>query len=162
MIESNNDLVEGLWARLRNVLIAFDRVDRLESASDFVGWVESFQSDDAEIEASTRDWVLCATQVASDPMNYRILRVLSDCDGASVAELMRLTNATRIDVTARLNELAQVGFVMQSVESDSVQGTRASKGMVDMIESLRAQIADRLRAGLTKDNPPPKFHRPQL
>ncbi len=157
MTESKNDLVEGLWARLRNTLIALDRMDRLESAGDFVGWVEAFQRDDAQIEATTRDWLLRALRLASDPLNYRILRALQDSDGLSVADLMRVTNETRIDLTERIKDLAQVGFVAQALESDVVQTTHAAVGIVAWIEALREQMTERVRAGLTKDNPPPKF-----
>lgn len=160
MSSPERDLVEGLWARLRNALIALDRVDRLESASEFVGWVEAFQRDDAQIDATTRDWLLRALRLASDPLNYWILSALHESDGLSIAELMRVTNATRVDVVERIRGLAQAGFVAPALESDTVQGTRAAAGFVAWVESLRQQMAERVRAGLTKDNPPPKIHRP--
>ncbi|MGE5263417.1 MAG: hypothetical protein ACM3S0_08560 [Acidobacteriota bacterium] len=153
-------LVEGLWARLRNVLIAIDRLDRLETATDFAGWVEGFQQDEAQIQATARDWVLRAVRLGSDPLNYRILQVLQDPAGVSIAQLMQATNLTRVDLTERIKDLAQVGFVAQALDMDSVQGTRAAEGMIAWIESLQARIAERARAGLTKDNPPPKAHRP--
>ncbi len=160
MAESANELVEGLWARLRNALIALDRMDRLETANEFVGWVEAFQRDDAQIDATTREWLLRALRLAADPLNYHLLRALQESDGLSIAELMRLTNASRVDLTERIKDLAQSGFVAQALDTDTVQGTRAASGMVAWIESLREQMAARVRAGLTKDNPPPKLHRP--
>jgi hypothetical protein len=162
MAESARDLVEGLWVRLRNALIALDRVDRLESANAFVGWVEAFQRDDAQIDATTREWLLRALRLAADPLNYRILSALQERDDMSIAELTRLTNATRVDVVERVRDLAQSGFVTPALESDTVKGTRAAMGFVAWTESLRDQMADHVRAGLTKDNPPPKFHRPHL
>ena len=154
-----DELAEGLWTRLRNVLIALDRLDRLETASDFVGWVESFQGDDAQIERTTRDWVLRAVRLASDPVNYAILRALQQSGEMTIAQLMAATKLTRLELTERVKDLAQVGFIAQALDTDAVQGTRAAAGMVAWIESLREQIAERARAGLTKDNPPPKFHR---
>jgi hypothetical protein len=160
MAESSNELVEGLWARLRNTLIALDRMDRLESANEFVGWVEAFQRDDAQIDVTTREWLLRALRLAADPLNYQILRALQDSDGMIIAELMRLTHASRVDLTERIKDLAQSGFVAQALESDGVQGTRAAAGLVAWVESLRERMAERVRAGLTKDNPPPRVHRP--
>ena len=154
-----DELAEGLWTRLRNVLIALDRLDRLETASDFVGWVESFQGDDAQIERTTRDWVLRAVRLASDPVNYAILRALQQSGEMTIAQLMAATKLTRLELTERVKDLAQVGFIAQALDTDAVQGTRAAAGMVAWIESLREQIAERARAGLTKDNPPPKFQR---
>ncbi|MBI5301035.1 MAG: hypothetical protein HY868_02780 [Chloroflexi bacterium] len=155
MSDPTNELVDGLWARLRNVLIALDRIDRLDSATDFVGWVEAFQRDDAQIETTTRDWLLRALRVACDPLNYQVLRALEKSDGQSIAALMRATNLARVELTERVKELAQTGFVAQDLETETVQATRAAAGIVAWIESLRAQIAARAQAGLTKDNPVP-------
>ena len=159
-IGASRQLVDGLWARLRNVLIALDRMDRLETATDFAGWVEGFQQDEAQIEATARDWVLRAVRLGSDSLNYRILQALQDADGLSIPQLMQATNMARVELTERIKDLAQVGFVVQALDMDSVQGTLAAKGMVAWMESLREQIGERARAGLTKDNPPPKAHRP--
>lgn len=161
MSESNDKIGEGLWARLRNVLIALDRLDRLETANDFVDWVETFQRDDAQIEATARDWVLRALHIATDPLNYAILRALAESDGLSSAQLMQTTRLARVELTERVKDLAQAGFVAQEMESETVQATPAAEGVVAFIESLRAQIAKRARAGLTKDNLPPIFHRPK-
>lgn len=161
-VDSSNELGEGLWARFRNVLIALDRIDRLETASDFVGWVENFQTDPVQIELTTRDWILRALHRASDPTNYQLLIALTKRDGLSIAELMHTTNLTRVDLTERIKDLAQSGFVAQALESEIVQGTLAATGLVALVESLREQIAERTRAGLMKDNPAPKFHRPKI
>ncbi|MDE3091456.1 MAG: hypothetical protein KGJ80_18975, partial [Chloroflexota bacterium] len=79
-----------------------------------------------------------------------------------IARLMQTTQTTRVELTGRVKDLAQVGFVAQSLESETVQATRAATGMVALIESLREQIAARARAGLMKDNPPPKLPRPRV
>ncbi len=157
-----DDLAEGLWARLRNVLIALDRVDRLEGATDFAGWVEAFQCDEAQIQATAQDWVLRAVRTASDPINYQILETVRTAGQMSIAQLMETTSLTRVDLTERVKELAAMGLVAQSLESDAVQGTRATDGMLAWFDSLGEQIATRARAGLTRDNPPPRFHRPTL
>lgn len=162
MTEPSDALVEGLWARLRNVLIALDRLDRLENATELVDWVKTFQHDDAEIETTAREWILRAVRLASDPLNYRILRMLQVSDGLSIAQLMQATGMARVELTERVKELAAVGLVAQALDSDSVQGTRAAEGLVAWVEALREQMVGHLRAGLTKDNPPPKLHRPEL
>ncbi len=155
MNDPARELIEGLWARLRNVLIALDRLDRLDTATDFVGWVETLQRDDAQIETTTRDWVLRALRLAADPLNYQVLRALEKSEGASIAALMHATHLARVELTERVKDLAQAGFVAQDLETETVQATRAAVGMVAWVESLREQLAARLRAGLTKDNPAP-------
>jgi hypothetical protein len=157
MTEPSDALVEGLWARLRNVLIALDRLDRLENASEFVGWVQAFQHDDPQVEATAREWILRTVRLASDPPNYRVLRFLQISDGMSIAQLMQATGMARVELTERVKDLAQVGLVAQALDSDSVQGTRAAEGLVAWIEALREQMVEHIRAGLTKDNPPPRF-----
>ncbi len=162
MTEPSDALVEGLWARLRNVLIGLDRLDRLDNATDFVGWVEAFQQDDAQIQATTREWILRALHLASDPLNYRVLRFLGASDGLSIAQLMQATGMTRVELTERVKDLAQVGLVAQALDSDAVSGTRATEGLVAWVEALREQMAAHVRAGLTKDNPPPTFQAHRL
>ncbi len=162
MTEPMDDLAEGLWARLRNVLIALDRVDRLEGAGDFAGWVEAFQCDQDQIRATAQDWVLRAVRTASDPINYQILETVHTAGQMSIAQLMQATRLTRVDLTERVKQLAAVGLLVQSLESDAVQGTRAADGMLAWVEALVEQIAAHARAGLMRDNPPPRFHRPTL
>ncbi len=162
MTEPSAELVEGLWARLRNVLIALDRLDRLDSATEFVGWVESLQHDDAQVDATVRIWVLRAVHLASDPANYRLLRFLHGSDGMTIAQLMQATGTTRVELTERVKDLAQAGFVAQVLDMDSVQATPAAKGFVAWVESLGEQMADHVRAGLTRDNPPPRFEKQRI
>ena len=160
MSEASIELVDGLWARLRNLLIALDRLDRLETATDLAGWVETFQQDEAQIQATARDWVLRAVRLASDSLNYQILRAVQDAGGMSIAQHMQATNLTRVELTERVKDLAQVGFVVQALDMDSVQVSQAAEGWTAWVESIQGQIAARARAGLTKDNPPPRVHRP--
>ncbi len=152
-------LAEALWARLRNVLIALDRVDRLDTSADFVGWVEAFQCDGSQIQATARDWVLRAVRLASDPLNYAILSALR-LDGSPMAQLMTTTNLTRVELTERVQDLARVGLMTQALDSDRVEATAAGQGMVAWLESVSDKVAEHARAGLTQDNPPPRIHRP--
>lgn len=160
MSEPLDDLTEGLWARLRNVLIALDRMDRLETARELAGWVEGFQSDDSQIQATVQAFVLRAVRAASDPINFQILSAVRAAGGTSLAQLIETTRLTRVDLTERLKDLAQVGLIAQAFEMDSAQLTRAGEGMLAWVDAVRERIAERARAGLTKDNPPPRLHRP--
>ncbi len=162
MTEPLDDLAEGLWTRLRNVLIALDRVDRLEGAGNFAGWVEAFQCDQAQIQTTAQDWILRAVRTACDPINYQILVTVHAAGELSIAQLMQATRLTRVDLWERVKELAGAGLVVQSLESDAVQGTRAADGLLAWVEALGEQIAAHARAGLARDNPPPRFHRPTL
>lgn len=159
MIDRSDQLADALWTRLRNVLIALDRIDRLESATDFAGWTESFQRDETQIMETARVWVLRAVHLASDPLNYQILCELSSAGGMSIAQLMQVTGLPRVDVTERVKDLAQVGYVAQAFETDSVQPTPAAQSIVAWLQAQQEQIAQRARAGLMKDNPAPKLHR---
>ncbi len=162
MMEPSQELVAGLWARLRNVLIALDRLDRLETGGEFLGWVEAFQCDEAQTRTAARQWVLRAIRLASDPLDYRILSLLHESAGMTVTQLMEATALGRVDLTERIKELAAVGLVAQALDADTVQGTRAGEGMVAWVESLGEQLAGQIRAGVTKDNPPPKPHLPRF
>ncbi len=152
------DLVDGLWARLRNVLIALDRVDRLETSVEFSDWIQALQRDDAQMHATARSWVLRVLSVAADPLNYQLLLSLRT-DSQTISQLMQTAGVTRVELTERIKDLAQIGLLSQAMETSDVQNTSAGDAIVAWIESLNAGVANHMRDGLMKDNPTPKMHR---
>ncbi len=147
---ARTEIVEGLWARLRNVLIALDRVDRLATTTGFEGWIEAFQREDAQMDATAREWVLRAMRIACDPLNYKILRAIQSADGTRVAQVMEQTRMARVELAERVKDLAQVGLVAQDLETESVQATRAGAGVIALMEELSAGVLARLREGRMK------------
>lgn len=145
----NRLLVEGLWLRFKSVALALHRQDRLESAQDFAGWLNALPADDAQVGDIALNLTLRALRVATDPVNYRILRRLRAETGVSVSELMAGTGLSRIPLHEHISDLMQAGLVVQELGSEEVRATQVADGVVDLVEvtrnSLHQTIMERLQ-----------------
>lgn len=133
-------IVEGLWSRFKGLALALHRQDRLETAHEFVGWLESLTKDEAQIADIALSMTLRALHVATDPVNFRILQHLRKEDSISFATLMSETGLSRIPLHERISVLMQAGLAVQELESDDVRATQLTGGVVALIEQLRAGL----------------------
>lgn len=141
-------LIEGLWVRFKGLALALHRQDRLETAHDFVGWLEALPADEAQIADIALSLTLRALHVATDPLNFCILRRLCQDTSVPLAVLMTDTSLSRIPLHERINVLMQAGLAVQELESDDVRATQLTDGVVDLVEGIQdgltRAITDRL------------------
>lgn len=135
-----NTIVEGLWARFKGLALALHRQDRLETARDFVGWLEALPADEAQIADIALNLTLRALHVASDPVNFRILQRLRRESSVSLTALMADMGLGRIPLHDRLHVLMQVGLAVQELESDDVRSTQLTDGIVDLVEHIQRNV----------------------
>ena len=133
-------IVEGLWSRFKGLALALHRQDRLETARDFVGWLESLPDDEEQIAEIATSLTLRALHVATDPLNFRILQRLRREGTVSLKALMAETGLSRIPLHERINLLMQAGLAVQELESDDVRATQLTDGVVDLIEEIRGGL----------------------
>jgi DNA-binding HxlR family transcriptional regulator len=137
---------DGLTDRVRNLLRGLDRRDRLESATDFAGWLS--RQSTAELEDTAREMLLRALRCAADPVNYSILRRLDPMDPVSVPALMSRCGLGRVALSERLNDLAQVGLVSREMIDDQIRATSLALGVRDWAEAIVTRSAEALSDGL--------------
>ncbi len=141
-------LIEGLWARFRSLALALHRQDRLETARDFAGWLETLPGDEAQIADIALSLTLRALHVATEPVNFRILQLLHQETSVPFSALMADTGLSRIPLHERINVLMQAGLAVQELESDDVRASQLTGGVVELAgilqEGLRKAIAERL------------------
>lgn len=137
MNPSTHTIVEGLWTRFKGLALALHRQDRLETAHDFVGWLEALPADEAQIADIAMSLTLRALHVATDPLNFRILRRLRQDTSVPLAVLMTETGLSRLPLHERINVLMQAGLAVQELESDDVRATQLTDGVVDMVEVIQ-------------------------
>ncbi|MFQ5614080.1 MAG: hypothetical protein ACE5H9_18315 [Anaerolineae bacterium] len=128
----------GLAGRLRSLVLALDRLDRLESGSG--GWLSSL--DDAELSEAAAELTLRALRTVADPGNFAVLKALAPADSQSMGWLIETTGLGRLALSERLNDLVQVGLVTRLIDTDHVQITAAGAGMVHLIEALAAGVIE--------------------
>ncbi|HYM62941.1 MAG TPA: hypothetical protein VEZ11_18790 [Thermoanaerobaculia bacterium] len=138
-IEKNLDLLaEGLWARLRDILLAQSRWD------GFVRDPEGGQlqavppPDDRERVAS--EMVLRALHVAVDPVNNAILHLLAGEERVAIASLMEQTGLSRIGVIERVNDLSQVGLASYEVEAREARATAGASGLLGLFDDVSERL----------------------
>jgi hypothetical protein len=163
-MSSTDDIASGAWTRLRNLIIALDRVDRLETSSEFSGWLAQLTADEGALEATMREFVWRALRLASDAVNIRILTQLRLAGALKVSELMALLRLSRIELVERLTALSRAGLTIQSLESEQVEATPLALGLLAWFDEIIARMMtqakqDYLINPATPIPPPPSHAR---
>ena len=97
------EIVSGAWTRLRNLLGALDRVDRLDTSSGFDGWLQQLARDETALDATLREFLLRSIRLASDPTNYVLLSQLKQSGTIDVIALLATMRLSRVELVERLN-----------------------------------------------------------
>lgn len=135
------NIADGLSGRLRSLVMAQDRLDRLESGSG--QWRSGFVSD--ELDESAEFLTLRVMHTASDPLNLTILQSLATADSLPIPSLMTKAGVGRLVLSERLNDLVQVGLVIRLIDTDHAQITAAGAGIVDLVNQIASQIRETFR-----------------
>jgi DNA-binding HxlR family transcriptional regulator len=132
------EIARGAWTRLRNLIGALDRVDRLETSTEFDGWLQSLAQDDELLDGTLREFLLRALRLTGDPLNFQILLCLRD--GARTAsKLLDATQLSRVELIERLNELARAGLTIQTLETECIEVTPFASNLLALVDGICAQ-----------------------
>jgi len=149
--EIDDPILTGLVERVHSLLLGLDRRDRLETANEFVGWLQRQTRE--QLDNIARGMLLRALRCAGDPVNYQILERLAELDEANAAALMPKTGLDRVAVCERLNDLAQVGLISQDVLGGQISETSLAVGVRTLVERLAVQAGGKLLDGLSNQEP---------
>lgn len=134
-------LAEGLWGRLRDILMLHARWDR------FVHHPEEEQPTPApaappreEAERVATEMALRALRVGADPVNHAILVRLAREEAVGLPALMDLTGLPRIPLSERVNDLSQVGLASYAVETREARATPAAEGLLGLLDEVRGRL----------------------
>jgi hypothetical protein len=134
------EIADGAWTRLRNLIAALDRVDRLETSREYEGWLQRLATDEQAVEQIAREFLLRALRLASDPLNSRILTALEGTEGAATTELSTATGLARTELVERLNELARAGLTVQTIEGERVEVTPLAHGVTSLVNEIAKEV----------------------
>lgn len=138
MPDDLSTLAAGLAGRLRSLVIAIDRLDRLESGSG--EWRAAFA--DEELEAAVHELTLRGLRTAADATNFSVLKYLAARDSASLGQLLQATGLGRLVLSEHLNDLVQVGLATRLIDTDHAQITSAGAAVVHMIDDLTEGVRE--------------------
>lgn len=129
-------IAAGAWNRLRNLIVALDRVDRLETSEEYVGWLQTIAGDTAALQKTMEEFVLRALRLAAEPINWRILTELARGEEIATGDLSRGTGVGRVELVERLNELARAGLTVQALEGEHVEITGLGRGVIELVGAI--------------------------
>ncbi|MFQ5418845.1 MAG: hypothetical protein ACE5FD_00115 [Anaerolineae bacterium] len=133
-----SEIAAGLAGRLRSLVIALDRLDRLESGSG--AWRRGFAT--AELDESATAMTLRLFSTVGDPANFTILQQLETADSHPLPTLMAETGLGRLVLSERLNDLVQVGLVTRLIDTNHAQITAAGVAVVQLVGAIVRETAD--------------------
>jgi len=144
-LERNADLLAGgLWARLRDILLAQSRWDRFVPDPEG-GGSETDRGAEAPSPAERRrvaeEMVLRALRVGADPVNHAILVRLGREEATPLASLMDETGLPRVPLGERIFDLAQVGLAAWAPETREARATGAGLGLVGIVGEISSRLA---------------------
>jgi hypothetical protein len=141
-------VAEGLWQRLRDVLLAERRLAGFafdpEPTSEALP--APLDGGDAAIGAVARDLALRTLAAAADATNYRLLVLIGEAS-MGVHDLAAASGLPTLAVRERVAGLVQVGLAARELERDTVRGTPAGRALVALVEEIGGGLAARCRAG---------------
>jgi len=127
----------GLASRLRALVVALDRLDRLESGSGT--WLAGFA--DSELRGAATELSLRALRTIADPANFAVLQALASDDSQPLSHVIDTTGLGRLALSERLNDLVQVGLASRLIDTDHAQITGAGASLIRLIDALIAEVA---------------------
>jgi hypothetical protein len=148
-----DDVAEGLWRRLRDVLRAERRLEAFAftpecppAGGGAPGRLEALLADDAALAGLAREVALRALAAGADPITYRMLGCLGG-GPVAVDDMARATGLAPLAVSERVNALSQLGLAVRELENDAVAEAPAGRGLVALVDGIAAGLAARCRAG---------------
>ena len=145
--EADGAILAGLVERVRGLLLTIDRRDRLETASESVGWLQRQTRE--QLDDIAQGMLLRVLRAAGDPVNYQILQRLDAVNAVSAADLTPETGLDRVALSERLNDLSQVGLISRDIIDDQVCGTSLALGVRTLVERIAVQAGGKLLEDLS-------------
>jgi len=143
------DLVaEGIWARLRDIVMARSRWDRFvrDPAGASGGEAPSAMAPPASAEAErlAAELVLRALRVGVDPVSHRMLERLTREDVVSLEALAETTGLPPLALHEKVADLVQVGLAAHDFERCLVRATPLASGLLEIVGEIARRLAVRM------------------
>ncbi len=133
-------IASGAWTRLRNLVAALDRVDRLETSSEYDGWLRQLATDDPALTLTLREFFLRVLRTAAEPANFTILLLLQQRGALSTGGLQDALRLSRVELVERLNDLARTGLTAQALDGDQIEATPLALGFLGLVDEISAAM----------------------
>lgn len=134
-------LAEGLWSRLRDILMAQSRWDGFVHDPAGSGpKIEPVPPSSEEAERVAGEMLLRALRVGVEPVSQAILLRLTHAEAVGLPALMELTGLPRVAVIERVKDLSQVGLASYAVETGEARATALAEGLLGFEDEVRGRL----------------------
>lgn len=140
------DLVaEGIWARLRDMIMARSRWDRFvrdpEGGSGGEAPLAMAPPAPEEAERLAAELVLRALRVGVDPVSQRVLERLAREDVVPLETLAETTGLPPLALHEKVADLVQVGLAVHDLERRQVRATPLASGLLEIVGEIARRLA---------------------
>jgi len=152
------DVAEGLWQRFKEIVMVRKRLENYvfmpeaNPEGEQNSWLDHLSADELQLLAT--ELTLRAFRAGVEAINYKILACLKKERTVAISALADLTGLPELLIGERVNDLAQMGLALRSIENDQVQATLLADSFLEIIEAtaeeLSNNIQDRLPALIRK------------
>ncbi|HVL90208.1 MAG TPA: winged helix-turn-helix domain-containing protein [Actinomycetota bacterium] len=134
-------LADGLWKRLRDVILVAERVDTFVFGPGDTGELPKVILTEQEAATVATDFVQRALAAACDRTNFRILEAASADDGIAAADLAATLSLPVLVVSERVGDLLQTGLVSKALDTGRVYATAAGMQTVALVRDVAGRLA---------------------
>jgi len=137
-----NALADGLWKRLRDVILVSERVDTFVFGPGDGGELPKVELGEEEAATLATDFVQRALAVACDRINFSILEAASAEDGITAPDLAAAVSLPALVISERVGDLLQTGLIVKALDTGRVYSTAAGIQVVTLVRESARRLAE--------------------
>lgn len=149
------DVAEGLWQRFKEIVMVRKRLENYvfmpeaNPEGEQNSWLAHLSEDEGQLQLLATELTLRAFQLGVEAINYKILAHLKKERTVAISTLADLTGLPELLIGERVNDLAQMGLALRSIENDQVEATVLTDSLVGIIEDAAEALSKKIRDRLS-------------
>ena len=146
------DVAEGLWQRFKEIVMVRKRLENYvfmpeaNPEGEQNSWLDHLSADELQLLAT--ELTLRAFRAGVEAINYKILACLKKERTVAISALAALTGLPELLIGERVNDLAQMGLALRSIENDQVQATLLADSFLEIIEATAEELSNNIQGRL--------------
>jgi len=148
------DVAEGLWQRFKEIVMVRKRLENYvfmpeaNPEGEQNSWLDHLSEDEGRLRLLATELTLRAFQLGVEAINYKILVCLKKERTVAISTLANLTGLPELLIGERVNDLAQMGLALRSIENDQVQATLLADSFLEIIEATAEELSNNIQGRL--------------
>jgi hypothetical protein len=145
------DVAEGLWQRFKEMVMVRKRLENYvfmpeaNPEGEQNSWLAHLSEDEGQLQLLATELTLRAFQLGVEAINYKILVHLKKERTVAISTLADLTGLPELLIGERVNDLAQMGLALRSMENDQVQATLLADSFLEIIEATAEELSNNIQ-----------------